>query len=55
VSCQEPVKCRYCDATMTYHRSTGQHVASGSHAAVSDSRQTTSVRFTIHAPFDTAS
>ena len=24
-SCQEPIHCRYCDATMTYHRSAGAH------------------------------
>ena len=24
-SCQEPLHCRYCDATMTYHRSAGAH------------------------------
>ncbi len=24
-SCSEPIKCKYCDATMTYHRSTGAH------------------------------
>jgi primosomal protein N' (replication factor Y) len=31
VSCQEPVHCKYCDATMTYHRSSGAHVNSASH------------------------
>jgi primosomal protein N' (replication factor Y) len=29
VSCQEPVKCRYCDTTMTYHRSTAATQAPG--------------------------
>ena len=33
VSCQEPIKCSYCDTTMTYHRSAGAHVRSASHAA----------------------
>lgn len=33
VSCQEPVKCNYCDTTMTYHRSSGVHVQSAAHAA----------------------
>lgn len=33
VSCQEPVKCEYCDTTMTYHRSSGVHPQSASHAA----------------------
>jgi primosomal protein N' (replication factor Y) len=32
VSCQEPVKCRYCDTTMTYHRSPAAHAKGGSHA-----------------------
>jgi primosomal protein N' (replication factor Y) len=25
VSCQEPIKCKYCDTTMTYHRSADAH------------------------------
>jgi primosomal protein N' (replication factor Y) len=33
VSCQEPVHCQYCDTTMTYHRSSGQHVNSAAHDA----------------------
>jgi primosomal protein N' (replication factor Y) len=33
VSCQEPVHCQYCDTTMTYHRSSGQHVSSAAHDA----------------------
>jgi primosomal protein N' (replication factor Y) len=32
VSCQEPVKCQYCDTTMTYHRSAAAHAHSGTHA-----------------------
>ncbi len=24
-SCQEPLHCKYCDATMTYHRTAGVH------------------------------
>ena len=24
-SCQEPLHCKYCDTTMTYHRSAGAH------------------------------
>jgi primosomal protein N' (replication factor Y) len=27
-SCGEPIKCKYCDTTMTYHRSVDQHVGS---------------------------
>ncbi len=27
-SCQEALQCKYCDATLTYHRSAGQHVGS---------------------------
>jgi primosomal protein N' (replication factor Y) len=33
VSCQEPVHCKYCDTTMTYHRSSGQHVNTAAHDA----------------------
>jgi primosomal protein N' (replication factor Y) len=33
VSCQEPIKCNYCDTTMTYHRSPGAHAQGGSHLA----------------------
>lgn len=29
-SCADPIKCKYCDATMTYHRSAGTHVQSAS-------------------------
>ena len=32
-SCQEPVHCKYCDTTMTYHRSVGLQAGGGSHAA----------------------
>ena len=32
VSCQEPVKCRYCDTTMTYHRSPAAHARGATHA-----------------------
>jgi primosomal protein N' (replication factor Y) len=32
VSCQEPLKCQYCDTTMTYHRSAAAHAHSGTHA-----------------------
>lgn len=32
VSCQEPLKCKYCDTTMTYHRSAAAHAHSGTHA-----------------------
>jgi primosomal protein N' (replication factor Y) len=28
VHCQEAIKCKYCDATMTYHRAAGTHVNS---------------------------
>ena len=30
-SCQEPVHCKYCDTTMTYHRSAGVHARGGTH------------------------
>ncbi len=33
VSCQEPLKCLYCDTTMTYHRTAGANVQSAAHAA----------------------
>jgi primosomal protein N' (replication factor Y) len=29
-SCQNPVQCKYCDTTMTYHRTAGAHVGSAS-------------------------
>jgi primosomal protein N' (replication factor Y) (superfamily II helicase) len=32
-SCQEPIKCKYCDTTMTYHRSVEAHAQSASNAA----------------------
>jgi len=32
VSCQEPLKCKYCDTTMTYHRSVAAHAHSGTTA-----------------------
>ena len=32
-SCTNALQCKYCDATMTYHRSPGAQVASASHAA----------------------
>ncbi len=32
-SCQEPIKCKYCDTTMTYHRSVDAHAMSASNAA----------------------
>jgi primosomal protein N' (replication factor Y) len=32
VSCQEPVKCQYCDTTMTYHRAAAAHAHGGTHA-----------------------
>jgi len=32
VSCQEPVHCKYCDTTMTYHRSASVHGHGASHA-----------------------
>ncbi len=31
-SCQEPIKCKYCDTTMTYHRSVEAHAQGASHA-----------------------
>lgn len=31
-SCTNAVQCKYCDATMTYHRSPGTHVTSARHA-----------------------
>ena len=31
-SCMNAVQCKYCDATMTYHRSPGQHVGTARHA-----------------------
>ena len=31
-SCGEPIKCKYCDTTMTYHRSVESHVASAASA-----------------------
>ena len=31
-SCQEPVHCKYCDTTMTYHRSAGVQARGGSNA-----------------------
>jgi len=31
-SCQEVMPCRFCDTTMTYHRSAGQHVGSAASA-----------------------
>ena len=33
-SCGEPIKCKYCDTTMTYHRSVESHAARASSAAV---------------------
>lgn len=32
-SCGEPIKCKYCDTTMTYHRSAGQHITTSASAA----------------------
>ena len=32
-SCGDALQCKYCDATMTYHRSPGTHVGSASHVA----------------------
>jgi primosomal protein N' (replication factor Y) len=32
-SCQNAVQCKYCDATMTYHRTPGQHVGTARHDA----------------------
>jgi primosomal protein N' (replication factor Y) (superfamily II helicase) len=32
-SCQEPIKCRFCDTTMTYHRSVEAHAHGASSAA----------------------
>jgi primosomal protein N' (replication factor Y) (superfamily II helicase) len=32
-SCQEPIKCKYCDTTMTYHRSVEAHAQGASNAA----------------------
>jgi primosomal protein N' (replication factor Y) len=32
-SCQNVIQCKYCDATMTYHRSAGPHALSASNAA----------------------
>jgi primosomal protein N' (replication factor Y) (superfamily II helicase) len=32
-SCQEPIKCRFCDTTMTYHRSVDAHALGASSAA----------------------
>ncbi|HEX4053604.1 MAG TPA: primosomal protein N' [Tepidisphaeraceae bacterium] len=32
-SCQEPIKCKYCDTTMTYHRSVDAHALGASNAA----------------------
>jgi primosomal protein N' (replication factor Y) len=32
-SCGEPIKCKYCDTTMTYHRSVESHAAGASSAA----------------------
>jgi primosomal protein N' (replication factor Y) len=32
-SCQEPIKCKYCDTTMTYHRSVEAHALGASNAA----------------------
>jgi primosomal protein N' (replication factor Y) len=32
-SCSETIQCKYCDATMTYHRSADAHVHSGSFSA----------------------
>jgi primosomal protein N' (replication factor Y) len=32
-SCMNAVQCKYCDATMTYHRTPGQHVGTGRHEA----------------------
>lgn len=31
-SCMNAVRCKYCDATMTYHRTPGQHVGTARHA-----------------------
>jgi primosomal protein N' (replication factor Y) len=31
-SCSEPILCRYCDATMTYHRTAGAKAANATHA-----------------------
>ncbi|MGA2583052.1 MAG: primosomal protein N' [Tepidisphaeraceae bacterium] len=31
-SCDEPIKCKFCDTTMTYHRSADAHAAGGSTA-----------------------
>src|SRR5205085_4589022 len=32
-SCTNVIQCKYCDATMTYHRSAGEHALTASHAA----------------------
>ena len=32
-SCGDALQCKYCDATMTYHRSPGTHVSSAAHLA----------------------
>ena len=32
-SCTNAIQCKYCDTTMTYHRSPGTHVTSAAHAA----------------------
>jgi primosomal protein N' (replication factor Y) (superfamily II helicase) len=32
-SCQNVIQCKYCDATMTYHRSAGEHALSAKNAA----------------------
>ena len=32
-SCGDALQCKYCDATMTYHRSPGTHVSSAAHVA----------------------
>src|SRR5438309_9339335 len=32
-SCQNPIHCKYCDTTMTYHRSAGAHARSEEHTS----------------------